>query len=125
MKTRIPNNAELSEVLAKMADLPTFVGVKLTSVHDRGLLGDTPLHVAAIWGNIDIGKILLDAGANLNVPGEYGNTPLHEAIRPGNEGFVRLLLSRGALKDPKNQDGLTPADLARALKIPEIEELLR
>jgi ankyrin repeat protein len=123
MSNQSSNNSEVSAVLAKMADLPDFLGIKLSSVHDRGTLGDTPLHVAATWGDVKVGKLLLDAGADPNVHGEYGNTPLHEAVGEKNCEFVKLLLTHGASKELHNEDGLTPVDLAAQSNNPHMREM--
>ena len=124
MSAKTSDNPELSAVLARMADLPTFLGIKLNSVRDRGTLGDTPLHVAAIWGDVRVGKLLLDAGADPNVQGEYGNTPLHEAVGQKHHEFVKLLLAHGASKELHNDDGLTAADLANMSDDPRLKEIL-
>lgn len=123
MSDETANSPEVSAVLAKMADLPAFLGIKLNSVHERGTLGDTPLHIAAIWGDVKVGELLLDAGADPSVPGEYGNTPLHEAVRQNNYEFAKLLLARGASKGVPNDDSLTPADLANMSDDPSLKEM--
>jgi ankyrin repeat protein len=73
------NNFALEAILAKMADLVDFQGVKPSGVHDKSILGDTPLHFVAVWGDVLAGKVLLDAGADPNSRGENGYTPLHNA----------------------------------------------
>src|SRR3989442_3817734 len=109
----VSDKLELSAILERMADLIEFQGIKLTSVNDRGILGDTPLHIAAVSGDVKVGKILLDAGADPNVHGEYGNTALHEAVGQKNFEFVKLLLTHGASTELRNEDGLTAVDLAK------------
>ncbi len=115
---------ELSVVLSRMAELPTFLGVTLRAVNDRGVLGDTPLHVAAIWGDVTVGKLLLDAGADPNVRGEYGNTPLHNAVSQRNYAFAKLLVERGASKEVRNDDELTAVDLARHMNDSGFKDIL-
>jgi ankyrin repeat protein len=105
-----PQNSELTAILEEMSDLPNFLGVKLSNVCDRGVQGDTPLHIAAIRGDLKIGKLLLDAGANPNLPGDYWNTPLHIAVEKKNYEFGKLLLEHGASKEIPNRYGLSPAD---------------
>jgi ankyrin repeat protein len=114
---------DVEQILKKMAGLPTFIGVDLCAVNDRGSFGDTPLHVAAIWGDVCMGKLLLDAGADLMVTGEHGYTPLHEAVEQGNAGFARLLLNAGASSEVKNDDGYTARDLAQRSTSAEIRSL--
>lgn len=118
------NESELSAILARMAGLIEFQGITPLSVNERGILGDTPLHVAAVSGDARVGKILLDAGADPNVHGEYGNTPLHEAVGQRHSEFVKLLLARGASKELQNEDGLTPIDLANMSDDARLKEIL-
>lgn len=90
---------ELSSVIAeiKRADLPQFAGATLNSANARaGAFGETMLHVVAVWGDTNAARVLIDEGAEFDVPGEHGCTPLHEAALQGHTDFVKLLLSRGA-----------------------------
>ena len=61
---------------------------------------DTPLIRAARTGSLDTIKLLLDSGADINLPGPTGDgwdaTPLQHAILARQSGAVRLLLDRGA-----------------------------
>lgn len=93
-------------------------------VNTRGLFGNTPLHVAAIRGDVEMVTLLLNAGAEVNAVGEYGDTPLHEAVSQGHSQVVQLLLSHGASKTATNWDGQTPFCLARLKECHEIETLL-
>ncbi|KAE9024846.1 hypothetical protein PR003_g11821 [Phytophthora rubi] len=49
------------------------------NVNSCNLLGQTPLHLALLYGFTGIAKILLKRGANPNVQGIYGHLPLHYA----------------------------------------------
>ena len=40
--------------------------------------GDTPLHKAACWGNVEIFKLLVNNNANINEKNSYEDTPLHD-----------------------------------------------
>jgi ankyrin repeat protein len=74
----------------------------------------------------DISKIedLIKRGANSNVVDINGNTPLHVAVLSGNERAVKLLLDHGADIDAKNNSETTPVELAKSLKLEEIENVL-
>src|SRR5258708_1821593 len=111
-KMDFSENAELSAFLERVVGLVDFQGIKPTGVNERSILGDTLLHFAARWGDEKAGNILLEAGADPNVPGEHDCTPLHNAVAQKHLGFAKLLLARGASKDLTNDDGLTPVDLA-------------
>ena len=104
------NNRDLSDILERMANSNEFHGDQPIGVNEQGILGNTPLHIAAVSGDVRVGKLLLDAGADPNVHGEYGNTPLHEAVGQKHYEFVKLLLEHGASKALQNEDGLTPVD---------------
>jgi hypothetical protein len=53
----MPKRLTAAEVLKRYTDeeLPEFVGIELNDVNEVGLFGDTPLHVAAIRGDLDEG----------------------------------------------------------------------
>lgn len=57
----------------------------------------TPLTVAARWGNVDICRLLMERGADVNFsPPSSGQTPLIAAARHGRTEAVKLLLDAGA-----------------------------
>lgn len=71
----------------------------------------TPLHLAAHRGYLDIVKLLIDAGADVNAQeGNYSkSTTLHWAAKEGNLKVVKLLVESGAKLDVKdNWFNLTP-----------------
>ena len=84
-----------------------------------------PLHTALANNNSNIGKMLIEAGAEVNVL-QHGNlSPLHFAAQHGNIDLIILLLENGADITVKNSNGETPADLAEAKGFHEIAEILR
>ena len=56
----------------------------------------TAMHEAATWNTINVMKVLVDAGAQINLPNLYGETPLLIAACKGSSDMVRWLLQRGA-----------------------------
>jgi ankyrin repeat protein len=78
--------------------------------------------VAARDGEVEIAKMLLDAGADVNVQNEYGWTPLHEAAESGRVEIARMLIGAGARKDISTNRGKLPYDLAR---FDELKNLLK
>jgi len=106
----------------KMPDFSSFVEV---TINTKNCLGETPLHVAAIRGDVKAIKALIKAGADINAQGEHHYSPLHEAVEQGNSEVVRLLVGACARKDLKDNDGVTPVELAELLGKQEIIEILR
>lgn len=74
---------------------------------------ETPLFLAVAENNILIAELLLEAGADANIPGGRGsNSPLHIAAANENEHLVKSLLSHGANIDERNEDGETALIIA-------------
>jgi len=71
-----------------------------------------PLHSAVAANYTMIAKMLLEAGAEINVVQMSGATPLHSAAHNGNIELLILLLEAGANVNAKMEDGKTPADKA-------------
>ncbi|KAI1029503.1 hypothetical protein LB504_010782 [Fusarium proliferatum] len=65
--------------------------------HISGYNGDTPLHLAAILGDIEIVQKLLDYGADTHTSNKYGYIPLVLAVRYGKVSAYMKLLERGAV----------------------------
>ncbi|MGV3687253.1 MAG: ankyrin repeat domain-containing protein [Daejeonella sp.] len=83
-----------------------------------------PIH-SAVSSNYDmIAKMLLEAGANVNVVQMSGATPLHSAAHNGNIELLIVLLEAGANVDAKMEDGKTPADKASEKGFGEIAKIL-
>jgi uncharacterized protein len=84
----------------------------ITSLMERNPLGDTPLHTACSWGELEPVKVLLENGADINARGDHGASVLFNAIIGGNPAVVGLLLRQGADPNIKNDWGRTPLQYA-------------
>lgn len=71
----------------------------------RSTLDHTPLHEAAMEGNLDLGESLLVGGANANCVARGGMTPIHYASSRRDVEFVRLLMAYGANLDAVTDRG--------------------
>lgn len=79
----------------------------------RDALGRTALHAAMFQSNIEVIRILIQNGWDINAEStKNGNTPLHDAVMAGNVKAAKLLLEKGADKSVKNKAGLTPMQAA-------------
>jgi ankyrin repeat protein len=73
--------------------------------------GASALHVAAGRKHIELVRILLDAGANVNACSRFSDkraTPLHYACSTGNLDLVNLLVERGASKGTRDTEQALP-----------------
>jgi ankyrin repeat protein len=68
---------------------------------------------------------LVEAGADVNAPGELLNTPLHEAVGQGHIDAIRFLLEHGASPCAENELGDTPLAMAKVKDRADIMDLLR
>jgi len=83
--------------------------------------GTTALMYAALVGNLDIIKRMIESKADINAKHLGGNTVLHYSVSSENIGVVQLLLDNGA-RIRKNDDGKTPGE---ATNIQEIKDILQ
>ena len=73
---------------------------------------ETPLHISAAYGNLDVCKVLIQYGADANSETDTQWKPIHNAAWYGFPEVIKLLISHGA--DPKAQsnDFYTPLHCA-------------
>ena len=90
----------------------------------RNRLGCTPLYIAAQRGNLQLCKLLIDMGADLNMPNKYGHSPLHRAACNGHLNVCKLLVSKGCQLDSRTNWGFTPLDRAIQKNKPAVAQFL-
>ena len=87
--------------------------------------GDTALHWAAYWDDLETATELLRAGANANASNRYGVTPLSLACTNGNAAMIDLLLKSKAEVNGALPGGETPLmTAARTGKVEAVKTLL-
>jgi ankyrin repeat protein len=70
------------------------------------------LFLACRDGYLDIVKLLILKGANIDQVNNHINAPIHIAHRNGNLEIVKLLILKGANIHIKDKDGYTPISIA-------------
>uniref|UniRef100_A0A672JDB5 Protein phosphatase 1 regulatory subunit n=1 Tax=Salarias fasciatus TaxID=181472 RepID=A0A672JDB5_SALFA len=85
--------------------------------------GGTALHVAAAKGYVEVLKLLIQAGYDVNIKDYDGWTPLHAAAHWGKEEACRILVEHLCDMDLINKMGQTPFDVADEDVLGYLEEL--
>jgi Ankyrin repeats (3 copies)/Ankyrin repeats (many copies) len=87
-------------------------------------LRQTPPHQVSPSGSLEVARLLIEHGADMEARDRHGNTPLHEASKSESVEIARLLIEHGAATTVLSDDGLTPLhQVSRAGNV-EIAHLL-
>ena len=92
-----------------------------TNLNVQNKVGETPLMLAAINNQLELAKVLIENGADVNKPDW---TPLHYAATRGHRDMMRLLLDNDAYIDSESANGTTPLMLAAYSGTPLAVKLL-
>ena len=103
----------LGQYIARGADL---------DVQDQ--CGNTLLHEAVRFRQIDMVEALSSAGAKLDIQNTQGNTPVHLAAMYSSLKILQHLLLAGADKNTRNMRGQTPLHLAVIFSFQDLVEFL-
>ena len=111
-----PSGGALSSILdacergGNAEALSALLGSLDVSVDMKGADGDTPLHVACLYGHADIVRALLETNADPRVTDGDGGTPLHDASAGGHLNIVKMLVER--IREIRAADAAGPADVS-------------
>lgn len=78
---------------------------------------------AAREGKLEILKLLIESGANVDSQDSFGRTALHFSAEEGHLEIVRALLEKGAKKQ-KDKEGMSPKDYALRTGMGEVAKIL-
>ena len=104
--------------------LRVLLNAKNIQVEARNSQDESPLMMAAIRGQLDIARQLIDKDADVNKPGW---APLHYAVSSSQGdalGVAKLLLDNSAYVDAASPNGTTPLMMAAMYGTPEAVKLL-
>lgn len=87
--------------------------------------GWTPLHYAATNGHADVVRYLLDENAYIDAQSPNRTTPLMMAARHGHSDAVRLLVQAGADPTARNEAGVDAAGYLQRQGQPELAQWVR
>lgn len=123
MRTRTPLQLLIDKY--KKDYFVEFRGLRLTDLNEKGISGDTLLHLVASVGTVEETDLLVAAGADVNSVGDMGYTPLHYAAGRGRPEMVTRLLELGADPTLRNAFGTTPPESSDLNEHLEIAALIR
>lgn len=86
--------------------------------------GTLPIHLSAYTDNLDILKMLISKGADVNAKANDGWTPVHSATHEVQNEFLEYLLKHGADVDAKDEHGKTALHIAAENNYIDFVELL-
>ena len=86
----------------------TILVEKVNDVEPRDGYGNTPLHYAAMFGNLEICQKIIGNIKDAHLKNEDEKTPLHFAAENSHSEVCKLILERVSDKNPKDCEGITP-----------------
>ena len=110
---------EVKSIQAMIKDSPDLINAK-----DLTGASATPLHRAAVKGQLIVAQFLLANGADVAAKNSSGDTPLHAAAQAGHKGMVELLLKNKASVQALDNKHLTPLHLAAGNGFRSVAEVL-
>ena len=102
------------DVIADLLDINKH-GDLAVDINVKGLNNFTPLHFAALEGQIAIVKYLLENGAEVNSVTNSLRTPLHVACTRDFLDIIKVLVEEGANINAQDENGDTPLHLLSKL----------
>jgi ankyrin repeat protein len=115
-------DADLIKVLLAFLENPEK---QLQFINRTGKKGWTALHLAAFNGHIEIIRLLLQHGADLNAKDNQKWTPIHYSVFQGSIPVLKVLLeARASIISAQDQTVATPFAMAINSKASQIAELL-
>jgi len=97
----------------------------LVDAYTRNPFANQPLHAAAAGRHVEVCRVLIAAGADVNATQHGGYTPLHEAAQHGDVEMSELFLSAGADPESTTDAGETPVEVAAAAGHADLADRLR
>lgn len=92
-----------------------------SNVNAKDKMGLTSLHMATQFGHLQIIKLLIKNGADINTQNAFGNIPMFYVPNENAVEICKLLMKHGADPTIKNEYDVAPLDYAN----PEVQRIMR
>lgn len=110
---------DVAKVQAMLAKNPQLVDSR------EGKFGSPPLHTAVAKHRVEVVKLLLKSGANINAGNDMRITALHLCAQLNYPDLTVLLLDQGADPNILTKTGVSPLRLAEANRNEKVADILR
>lgn len=94
------------------------------NLNSKDEYGYTPLHLAAKFNHVDIARLLVSKGANVQTLDKHFDTPLIDSTRNSNSFISELLICNGAKVNVKDEKGVSAYDYAIKANDVQIAKLI-
>ncbi|MFN7925849.1 MAG: ankyrin repeat domain-containing protein [Bryobacteraceae bacterium] len=110
--------------LARVREAVRSGGVRAIDSHAED--GFTPLALACFFGQVEVARLLINSGANINLAAAnvMKVAPIHAAVAARATEIVRMLVENGADVNVRQQQGWTPLHAAAQNGDREIAKML-
>ncbi len=98
-------NEEKANIVLQLLKKGADINVSMPTDSSWWDKGDNALHFAAMEGNLEIVKMLVEYGSNKDAQNYYGITPLMKAAEMNRVEIVKYLMHMGADINIKNNEG--------------------
>ena len=93
-------------------------------VNEKDIFGQTPIYYACREGRLDVVKLLIDSGSNINLDDNYGQTCLFYAVKHNHFDVVQYLVEKGINVNKIDKMNSSPLTLSEKLKDGKITQYL-
>ena len=98
---KVVKQGDLEKVRAMLEENPELINTQDTQ-------GNTPLHLAAYKGYMEVAELLIAEGADVNCRNKHGDTPIHYAAKGGQKNIIEFFLSKEVDVNITDYHGRTP-----------------
>jgi hypothetical protein len=129
---RVPNVKKLSSLQKSVWDENLEEVIRFFQTHSKAKIkltavdkhGRTALHLACIHGNVEIARVLLDEGAEINARDTFQRTSLLVALKSKHLECAKFLLERHADVEVKDAEDMTALHFLASMSLVDVPLLL-